>query len=134
MKKLIAFAVVCCMSAINVSAQDLSPTISTKSTTSTITIKEGVYYLNNNLYTGTYTSTDENGAKKSTLEIKEGKAHGVVTYFYASGKVMEKGSFVNGEKNRRMVTLERRRTKNCTSILQRRQKRWFMVSMGCKWH
>jgi len=98
MKKLIVFAVACCMSAITVSAQDLSPTISSKNTASTITIKEGVYYLNNNLYTGTYTATDENGAKKSTLEIKDGKANGAVTYFYASGKVMEKGAFANGEK------------------------------------
>jgi antitoxin component YwqK of YwqJK toxin-antitoxin module len=98
MKKLIVFAVVCCMSAITVSAQDLSPTISSKNSSNAIIQKDGVYYLNNNLYTGTYTAMDENGAKKSTLEIKEGKAHGEVTYYYASGKVMERGAFVNGVK------------------------------------
>ena len=42
-----------------------------------VTVKEGLYYSGNKLYTGTYTSLDANGKPKANYEIVEGKANGV---------------------------------------------------------
>ncbi len=50
------------------------------------------------LFTGKLES-NENGIKTSALEIKEGNLNGEAQYFYASGKLMETGSFENGVKN-----------------------------------
>ena len=41
--------------------------------------------------------TMENG-RKAILEIKDGKLNGEAKYYYASGKVMETGSFAEGQK------------------------------------
>ena len=49
------------------------------------------------LYTGTL-ETDENGAKKSVIEVIDGQINGEAKYYYASGKLMETGSFEKGLK------------------------------------
>lgn len=50
------------------------------------------------LYTGTL-SSEENGIKKSVLEIKDGQINGEVKYYYASGKIMETGAYEKGLKS-----------------------------------
>lgn len=50
------------------------------------------------LYSGTL-ETDENGFKKSVIEIKDGKINGEAKYYYVSGKLMEVGMFANGLKS-----------------------------------
>ncbi len=50
------------------------------------------------LYTGTL-ETKENGFKKSEIEIKNGLPAGEANYYYASGKLMETGTFDNGQKD-----------------------------------
>jgi antitoxin component YwqK of YwqJK toxin-antitoxin module len=54
------------------------------------------------LYTGTL-ETDENGAKKSVIEVKDGQINGEAKYFYASGKLMETGMFENGQKSGKWI-------------------------------
>jgi len=65
-----------------------------------VTINEKGSYVNNdgNYFTGTLENT-ENGYKKSAFEIKDGQMNGEVLYYYASGKLMEKGNFVAGQKD-----------------------------------
>ncbi len=50
------------------------------------------------LYTGTL-ETEENGVKKSVIEVKDGQISGSAKYYYASGKLMETGSFEKGSKS-----------------------------------
>ncbi len=54
------------------------------------------------LFSGTLT-LDENGIKKSTLEIKDGKLNGEAKYFYASGKLMETGYYETGLKHGKWI-------------------------------
>lgn len=49
------------------------------------------------LYTGTL-ETEENGTKKSVIEVKDGQINGEAKYYYTSGKLMETGSFEKGSK------------------------------------
>ncbi len=50
------------------------------------------------LFTGTL-ENKENGVKQSEIEVKDGLSSGEAKYYYASGKLMEKGIFENGQKN-----------------------------------
>lgn len=69
-------------------------------TAQNISLEEGMYYSGNgNLYTGTYTAYFDSGKKKSVIEIVAGRANGKAIYFYETGAIMEKGSFVNNEKD-----------------------------------
>jgi len=54
------------------------------------------------LYTGTL-ETEENGVKKSTIEVKDGHINGEAKYYYASGKLMETGMFENGSKSGKWI-------------------------------
>ncbi len=54
------------------------------------------------LFSGTL-SLDENGIKKSTLEIKDGKLNGEAKYYYASGKLMETGTYETGLKSGKWI-------------------------------
>ena len=54
------------------------------------------------LYTGTL-ETDENGTKKSVIEVKEGQINGEAKYYYVSGKLMETGSFEKGVKSGKWI-------------------------------
>jgi antitoxin component YwqK of YwqJK toxin-antitoxin module len=54
------------------------------------------------LYTGTL-ETDENGAKKSMIEVKDGQINGEAKYYYADGKLMEIGTFENGMKSGKWI-------------------------------
>lgn len=49
------------------------------------------------LFTGTL-NLDENGVKKSILEITAGQINGEAKYYYASGKLMETGMYEKGLK------------------------------------
>jgi len=53
--------------------------------------------FNGNLFNGVLSET-KNGIK-SELTVKEGVVEGEATYFYASGKLMEKGMFTKGQKD-----------------------------------
>lgn len=60
---------------------------------------KGLYAnVDGSLYNGIL-ETEENGIKKSVIEVKEGQINGEVKYFYASGKLMEVGMFTNGLKS-----------------------------------
>src|ERR1700756_656135 len=50
------------------------------------------------LFTGTL-ETKENGIKNSEIEIKNGLPSGEANYYYTSGKLMETGTFNNGQKD-----------------------------------
>lgn len=66
----------------------------------TVVLKDGLYYNNAGaLYTGEYIVNFESGAKKSVVNIVEGKVHGAVTYYYENGNIMETGAFASNEKN-----------------------------------
>jgi antitoxin component YwqK of YwqJK toxin-antitoxin module len=54
------------------------------------------------LYTGTL-ETEENGAKKSMIEVKDGQINGEAKYYYASGKLMETGMFESGSKSGKWI-------------------------------
>src|SRR4051812_21186977 len=47
----------------------------------------------------------KNGVR-SELEVKNGVINGTATYFYASGKVMEKGQFTKGEKDQQWTRFD----------------------------
>lgn len=49
-------------------------------------------------FTGTIENKDK-GSIQSTIEVKQGLPDGEATYYYASGKLMEKGIFENGQKS-----------------------------------
>jgi len=85
MKKLILLSFAIVAFAIGVAAQNIS-------------LKEGLYYEQGKLYTGTYSELTAAGIKKSTITIANGKIKGAVTYYYDNGNVMETGSFVDNEK------------------------------------
>ena len=61
--------------------------------------ENGLYAnINGTLYTGIL-ETMENGIKKSEMEIEDGLPNGKVSYYYASGKVMESGFYDRGQKH-----------------------------------
>lgn len=51
------------------------------------------------LFSGTISKQENNS--RAELQVKNGQLNGVATYFYASGKLMEKGLFVNGQKDQK---------------------------------
>lgn len=53
------------------------------------------------LFNGVITNT-QNGIK-SELTVKEGVVDGPASYYYVSGKLMESGSFVNGQKDQKWI-------------------------------
>lgn len=57
---------------------------------------------NGKLYTGVL-ETEENGTKKSVIEVKDGQINGEAKYYYASGKLMETGSFEKGVKSGKWI-------------------------------
>lgn len=54
------------------------------------------------LYTGIL-ATEENGVKKSVLEITAGQINGEAKYYYYSGKIMETGTFEKGLKSGKWI-------------------------------
>jgi len=63
---------------------------------------KGLYIdSDNELFNGTISKT-QNGIK-SDLNVKEGLIEGDATYYYASGKMMEKGAFTKGQKDQKWV-------------------------------
>jgi antitoxin component YwqK of YwqJK toxin-antitoxin module len=54
------------------------------------------------LYTGLL-ENDENGIKKSVIQVKEGQLDGEAKYFYTSGKLMETGMFAKGLRSGKWV-------------------------------
>lgn len=65
---------------------------------------ENGFYLNpdGTYYTGVL-ETNENGVKKSVLEVNNGQLNGEATYYYASGKLMETGYFNNGQRDGKWI-------------------------------
>ena len=57
--------------------------------------------FNGELFNGVISKT-QNGIK-SEFTVKEGVVEGEATYYYASGKVMEKGMFTKGQKDQKWV-------------------------------
>jgi len=53
------------------------------------------------LFNGTISKTQNN--IKSDFTVKEGVIEGEATYYYASGKLMEKGMFTKGQKDQKWV-------------------------------
>lgn len=53
------------------------------------------------LFNGTITQT-QNGLK-SEFQVKDGLISGDANYYYASGKLMENGSFTNGQKDHKWI-------------------------------
>jgi antitoxin component YwqK of YwqJK toxin-antitoxin module len=59
---------------------------------------KGLYVSSDNeLFSGTITSN--NNGIKSEINVKNGLVSGDATYYYASGNVMEKGTFTEGKKD-----------------------------------
>lgn len=60
-------------------------------------------YMNNDggLFSGTILS--HNNGIKSELTVKEGVISGEAVYYYASGKVMERGAYTDGKKDQKWV-------------------------------
>ena len=56
------------------------------------------YDQDGNLYNGMYYSYYENGLKSSELYVVEGKIQGKAYFYYATGKVMEVGKYVDGQR------------------------------------
>lgn len=54
------------------------------------------------LYSGTL-ETNENNVKKSVIEVKGGQINGEAKYYYASGKLMETGTFEMGLKSGKWI-------------------------------
>ncbi len=86
MKKLIFITIAIIVFAFGTSAQN-------------ITVKEGMYYEQGKLYTGTYTELNVSGSKKLTATIVDGKMNGAVTYYFDNGMIMETGEFAANEKS-----------------------------------
>lgn len=64
---------------------------------------KGLYAdANGSLYNGVL-ETEENGVKKSVIEVKDGQINGEAKYYYASGKLMETGFFENGLKTGKWI-------------------------------
>lgn len=55
------------------------------------------------LFTGKVTALKDN--VKSELSVKDGVIEGEATYFYASGNIMEKGTFSQGKKDGKWIRL-----------------------------
>lgn len=53
------------------------------------------------LFSGTISKTQD--GIKSDLTVKEGVINGEATYYFASGNVMEKGIFTNGQKDQKWI-------------------------------
>ncbi|MFO8067338.1 MAG: toxin-antitoxin system YwqK family antitoxin [Bacteroidales bacterium] len=64
-----------------------------------IIIKEGLYYINGDLFTGTFTQTNEEGIVTAKLKIKNGKPHGKSEYYFLNGEVLEIRNFRKGLKH-----------------------------------
>lgn len=61
---------------------------------------KGLYITSDNeLFSGEITAL--NNGVKSKISIKEGVVNGEATYYYASGKIMESGTFTNGKKDQK---------------------------------
>ncbi|MEO8761167.1 MAG: hypothetical protein ABI388_07605 [Bacteroidia bacterium] len=61
--------------------------------------ENGLYTnVDGSLFTGRIENKDKSSIQ-SEIEIKNGLPSGEVTYYYASGKVMETGTFENGQKD-----------------------------------
>ena len=62
------------------------------------------YYVDadGSFYTGIITVENKDNSK-SVFEVKDGLKDGEAQYFYASGKTMEKGFFVKGQKNDKWI-------------------------------
>lgn len=56
---------------------------------------DGLYYQNDELYTGEYTSRYDNGKVKMTAKISEGKKEGIVQIFFENGQLNEIRSYKN---------------------------------------
>jgi antitoxin component YwqK of YwqJK toxin-antitoxin module len=54
------------------------------------------------LYSGVL-ETEESGIKKSLIHVEAGQLNGEAKYYYASGKLMEVGSFEKGAKNGKWI-------------------------------
>ena len=65
------------------------------------TLNEQGLYVNaeGDLFSGVI-SQHQQGVR-SELQVKDGKIDGTANYFYASGKLMETGSYVNGQKDQK---------------------------------
>lgn len=51
------------------------------------------------LFSGTISKHENN--TRAELQVKDGKLNGIANYYYASGKLMESGLFVNGQKDQK---------------------------------
>jgi antitoxin component YwqK of YwqJK toxin-antitoxin module len=65
--------------------------------------ENGLYAnVDGSLYTGVL-ETEENGVKKSVFAVQNGEINGEAKYYYASGKLLEIGSFEKGNKNGKWI-------------------------------
>jgi antitoxin component YwqK of YwqJK toxin-antitoxin module len=76
----------------------------------TILVKAQVKQNENGLYANSDGSlysgvleTEENGIKKSLITVEYGQLNGEVKYYYASGKLMEVGSYEKGSKHGKWI-------------------------------
>ena len=69
--------------------------------TSAQSLNENGLYVDNEgaLFSGVVSQHQE--GIRSELQVKDGQIDGAAKYFYASGKLMETGSFVNGKKDQK---------------------------------
>ncbi|MGZ3863151.1 MAG: toxin-antitoxin system YwqK family antitoxin [Bacteroidia bacterium] len=64
---------------------------------------EGLYITSNGATFTGILENKEKGIKTYEIEIKNGLANGEATYFYSTGKIMEKGTFENGNKEGKWI-------------------------------
>ena len=71
---------------------------------------DGKYITTDNeLFSGTITSSHD--GVKTQLTVKDGEVTGAATYFYASGKIMETGTFLNGKRDQEWIRYSESGTK-----------------------
>jgi len=56
---------------------------------------DGLYYENNELYSGSYCTLHDNGQVKMEMKVKEGKKHGKVKIYFENGRLNEIRSYKN---------------------------------------
>lgn len=61
--------------------------------------KDGLYYINGDLFSGIFTQTDGSGQITAKLNIKNGKFHGKSEYYFTDGSIIEIRTFRNGDKH-----------------------------------
>jgi len=70
----------------------------------TLEYENGLYYKKGMLYTGTHTEYHSNGKLSIELNVRNGREHGQVNFYFPSGIKKEHREFSDGKKNGTWIT------------------------------